>query len=103
MNLRSQISKPLEAPKSFDTDYTSHLTLQSQDGVNPSTPQNKQRGAKSADIRTPDLFLNVPDEVLVQIVTRLDSTSDLCSLALLNRRWQNLVEVRSLRTNSINV
>ncbi|KAG7668192.1 hypothetical protein KSW81_002091 [Nannochloris sp. 'desiccata'] len=67
MNLRSQISKPLEAPKSFDTDYTSHLTLQSQDGVNPSTPQNKQRGAKSADIRTPDLFLNVPDEVDAQI------------------------------------
>jgi hypothetical protein len=100
MNLRSQISKPLEAPKSFDTDYTSQLRLQSQDGVNPATPQNKQRGAKSANIRPVDFFLSVPDEVLVQIVTRLDSTSDLCSLAYLNRRWQNLVEVRSLRTIS---
>jgi F-box-like len=94
MDSRSEISKPLGATKLPETDYTSQLTaIESQMGVGPSTPQNKQRGANPTDILPSDFFSTVPDEVLVQIVTRLDSTTDLCALALVAKRWQSLVEV----------
>jgi hypothetical protein len=94
MNLRSQVSRLFGAFKASEADSSSQLPLQSQDGVNPSTPQNKQRGAKSTDMLPSDAFMAVPDEVLVQIVTKLNSTSDLCSLASVAKRWQSLVEVK---------
>ncbi len=92
MNLRSRNSK---ATKNSETKAASQLRQQSEDRVKPRTPQSKQRGSRDPPDDFPsDLLLNdVPDEVLVQIITRLGDISSLCVLARVSKRWQSLVEV----------
>jgi hypothetical protein len=92
MNLRSQAAKDFAATKGFETADASQLALQSEDGQNPSTPQSKERAAATDTLPT-DLFLTVPDEVLVQIVTRLGAVCDLCSFSSVNKRFKASVEV----------
>lgn len=97
MELGSHISNALGAFLLPETDYTKQLQLDSNMGVGPSTPQNKQRGAKGAEMVSVDFFSTVPEEVLAQIATRLDSTSDLCALASVAKRWHTVVEVKNFK------
>ena len=101
MELGSQIANPLEVFEVPETDYNANPNCDSNMGAGPSTPQNKQRRPKDATNLSLDLLSTLPDEVLTQIVTRLENKADLCALASVAKRWQSVIEVKSILISCI--